>query len=135
MESRMGVAPIDWRHDHQDRRKVECALDGCTCEKDISEKDIWISPAEMKHLDIQGDAFHPDWIDTVNPGITGKTVAVVGPGIFNAGLSVTRVGAISNYFPCSPRCEARHAGDGKAADLEFCPQSPVGRLAALWHYA
>lgn len=42
--------------------KVECALDPRTYEKGIK-----ISDAEMKTLDITGDAFHPEWNYTVKP--------------------------------------------------------------------
>ena len=40
--------------------KVESALD-----TGIHEKGIKVSKAEMKTLDIQGDAFHPEWNDTI----------------------------------------------------------------------
>lgn len=42
--------------------KVESALDTKTYEKGIR-----ISNAEMKHLDIQGDAFHPEWNYSIRP--------------------------------------------------------------------
>ena len=40
--------------------KVECALDEGTYEKGIK-----VSDAEMASLDIQGDAFHPEWNYTI----------------------------------------------------------------------
>ena len=42
--------------------KVESALDTATYEKGIK-----VSDAEMKTLDIQGDAFHPEWNHTIRP--------------------------------------------------------------------
>jgi Rhodopirellula transposase DDE domain len=42
--------------------KVESALDTATYEKGIK-----VSDAEMKTLDIQGDAFHPEWNYTIRP--------------------------------------------------------------------
>jgi hypothetical protein len=42
--------------------KVESALDATTYEKGIK-----VSDAEMKMLDIQGDAFHPEWNYTIRP--------------------------------------------------------------------
>jgi hypothetical protein len=42
--------------------KVECALDERTYEKGIRIKN-----AEMQLLDIQGDAFHPEWNYTIKP--------------------------------------------------------------------
>src|SRR5712691_10263953 len=42
--------------------KVESALDTATYEKGIK-----VSDAEMKALDIQGDAFHPEWNYTIRP--------------------------------------------------------------------
>jgi hypothetical protein len=42
--------------------KVESALDTRTYEKGIR-----ISNAEMKHLDIHGDAFHPEWNYSIRP--------------------------------------------------------------------
>ena len=42
--------------------KVESALDTA-----IYEKGIKVSNAEMKALDIQGDAFHPEWNYTIRP--------------------------------------------------------------------
>ena len=42
--------------------KIECALDERTYEKGIR-----IKKAEMKLLDIEGDAFHPDWNYTIKP--------------------------------------------------------------------
>jgi hypothetical protein len=42
--------------------KVQCALDTRTYEKGIKVRD-----AEMKRLDIRGDAFHPEWNHTIMP--------------------------------------------------------------------
>ena len=42
--------------------KIESALDTRTYEKGIK-----VSTAEMKRLDIQGDAFHPEWNYTITP--------------------------------------------------------------------
>jgi hypothetical protein len=42
--------------------KVECALDPRTYEKGIK-----VSDAEMKRLNITGDAFHPEWNYTIKP--------------------------------------------------------------------
>lgn len=40
----------------------ECALDECTFENGIR-----IEKAEMTLLGIAGDAFHPEWNDTIKP--------------------------------------------------------------------
>jgi regulator of protease activity HflC (stomatin/prohibitin superfamily) len=45
--------------------KVESALDTATYEKGIK-----VSDAEMKTLDIQGDAFHPEWTYNHPPAIS-----------------------------------------------------------------
>jgi hypothetical protein len=42
--------------------KVECVLDERTYEKGIK-----VSDAEMRALDITGDAFHPEWNYTIKP--------------------------------------------------------------------
>jgi hypothetical protein len=42
--------------------KVESALD-----MRIYEKGIRVTKAEMEHLDIRGDAFHPEWNYSVVP--------------------------------------------------------------------
>ena len=42
--------------------KVECALD-----ERHYEKGIRIKKAAMKLLDIEGDAFHPEWNYTIKP--------------------------------------------------------------------
>jgi hypothetical protein len=42
--------------------KVESALDTATYKKGIK-----VTNAEMKTLDIQGDAFHPEWNYTIRP--------------------------------------------------------------------
>jgi DDE family transposase len=45
--------------------KVESALDTVDYERDIK-----VSNAQMKTLDIQGDAFHPEWNYTIRPRLT-----------------------------------------------------------------
>jgi hypothetical protein len=45
--------------------KVECALDERTYEKGIR-----IKKAAMKLLNIEGDAFHPEWNYTIKPRIS-----------------------------------------------------------------
>ena len=47
--------------------KVESALDTATYEKGIK-----VSDAEMKTLDIQGDAFHPEWNYSIRPRSTSS---------------------------------------------------------------
>jgi hypothetical protein len=42
--------------------KVDCLLDDRTYEKGIK-----VADAEMQALDIEGDAFHPEWNYTINP--------------------------------------------------------------------
>ena len=42
--------------------KVECALDERSYEKGIR-----IKKSEMKCLDIEGDAFHPEWNYAIKP--------------------------------------------------------------------
>ena len=42
--------------------KIQCAVDPTTYEKGIK-----VSKAAMAGLDIQGDAFHPDWNYTITP--------------------------------------------------------------------
>src|SRR6266567_3004483 len=49
--------------------KVESALDTATYEKGIK-----VSDAEMKTLDIQGDAFHPEWNYTIRPRLIGAVI-------------------------------------------------------------
>lgn len=49
--------------------KVESALDTATYEKGIK-----VSDAEMKALDIKGDAFHPEWNYTIRPRSTSKQI-------------------------------------------------------------
>jgi Rhodopirellula transposase DDE domain len=46
---------------------VECALGERTYQKGIRIKN-----AEMKLLDIEGDAFHPEWNYTIKPRIHRK---------------------------------------------------------------
>jgi len=52
----------DWGDDDQTGLKVECALDTRTYKKGIK-----VSKAEMAHLNITGDAFHPQWNYTITP--------------------------------------------------------------------
>ena len=44
--------------------KIESAIDPRTYEKGIK-----VSDAEMERLEIQGDAFHPEWNYTITPRI------------------------------------------------------------------
>ena len=62
LESRLAVVELIGATTTKTGLKVECALDERTYEKGIR-----ISKAEMKHLDIEGDAFHPDWNYTIKP--------------------------------------------------------------------
>ena len=48
--------------------KVECALDERTYEKGLR-----VSDAQMKSLDITGDAFHPQWNYTIKPRHPGTS--------------------------------------------------------------
>ena len=56
--------------------KVECALDERTYEKGIK-----VSDAEMASLDIQGDAFHPEWNYTIRPRPARSDVHSGGSGV------------------------------------------------------
>ena len=60
LESRMAVVELISATTTKTGLKVECALDERTYEKGIR-----ISKAEMKRLDIEGDAFHPNWNYTI----------------------------------------------------------------------
>ena len=62
LESRMAVVELIGATTTKTGLKVECALDERTYEKGIR-----IKKAEMKRLDIEGDAFHPDWNYTIKP--------------------------------------------------------------------
>ena len=62
LESRMAVVELIGATTTKTGLKVECALDERTYQKGIR-----ISKAEMKRLDIEGDAFHPEWNDTIKP--------------------------------------------------------------------
>ena len=62
LESRMAVVELIGATTTKTGLKVECALDEHTYEKGIR-----ISKAEMERLDIEGDAFHPDWNYTIKP--------------------------------------------------------------------
>jgi hypothetical protein len=62
LESRMAVVELIGATTSKTGLKVECALDENTYEKGIR-----ISKAEMQRLDIEGDAFHPDWNYTIKP--------------------------------------------------------------------
>jgi Rhodopirellula transposase DDE domain len=53
--------------------KVEAVLDTT-----VYEKGIKIANAEMKHLNIRGDAFHPEWNYIIIPQL-----AVIFAGVFN----------------------------------------------------
>lgn len=62
LESRAAVVQLIGRTTTRTGLKVECALDERTYEKGIR-----IKKSEMKLLDIQGDAFHPEWNYTIKP--------------------------------------------------------------------
>ena len=62
LESRLAVVELIGATTTKTGLKVECALDERTYEKGIR-----IKKSEMKLLDIEGDAFHPEWNYTVKP--------------------------------------------------------------------
>ena len=62
LASRMAVVELIGATTTKTGLKVECALDERTYKKGIR-----IGKAEMAHLDIEGDAFHPDWNYTIKP--------------------------------------------------------------------
>jgi hypothetical protein len=62
LESRMAVVELIGATTSKTGLKVECALDENTYEKGIR-----IGKAEMKRLNIEGDAFHPDWNYAIKP--------------------------------------------------------------------
>jgi hypothetical protein len=62
LESRATVVELIGRTTTKTGLKVECTLDERTYEKGIR-----IKTAEMKLLDIKGDAFHPEWNYTISP--------------------------------------------------------------------
>jgi len=62
LESRMAVVELISATTTKAGLKVKSALDTQTYEKGIK-----ISDAEMKTLDIEGDAFHPEWNYTIRP--------------------------------------------------------------------
>ena len=62
LESRLAVVELIGATTTKAGLKVECALD-----ERIYEKGIRIKKAEMKRLDIEGDAFHPEWNYTIKP--------------------------------------------------------------------
>jgi hypothetical protein len=62
LESRMAVVELIGATTTKTGLKVECALDDR-----IYQKGIHITKAEMKRLDIEGDAFHPEWNYTIRP--------------------------------------------------------------------
>jgi len=62
LESRIAVVELICATTTKTGLKVECALDERTYEKGIR-----IKKAEMKLLDIEGDAFHPEWNYTIKP--------------------------------------------------------------------
>ena len=62
LESRAAVIELIGRTTTKTGLKVECALDERSYEKGIR-----IKKAEMKLLDITGDAFHPEWNYTISP--------------------------------------------------------------------
>ena len=62
LESRMAVVALIGATTTKTGLKVESALDERTCQKGSR-----ITKAERKRLDIEGDAFHPEWNDTIKP--------------------------------------------------------------------
>jgi hypothetical protein len=64
LESRMAVVELIGATTTKTGLTVECALDERTYEKGIR-----INEAQMKSLDIEGDAFHPEWNYTIKPRI------------------------------------------------------------------
>ena len=62
LESRAAVIELIGRTTTKTGLKVECALDERSYEKGIR-----IKKAEMNLLDIEGDAFHPEWNYTIKP--------------------------------------------------------------------
>jgi hypothetical protein len=64
LESRMAVVELIGATTTKTGLKVECALDERTYQKGIR-----IKKAEMKLLDIEGEAFHPDWNYAIKPRI------------------------------------------------------------------
>ena len=62
LESRAAVIELIGRTTTKTGLKVECALDERTYEKGIR-----IKTSEMNRLDIEGDAFHPEWNYTIKP--------------------------------------------------------------------
>jgi hypothetical protein len=62
LESRMAVVELIGATITKTGLKVECALDERTYQKGIR-----ITKAEMKRLDIEGDAFHPEWNYSIKP--------------------------------------------------------------------
>ena len=67
LESRMAVVELVGATTTKTGLKVECALDERTYEKGIR-----IKTSEMKRLDIEGDAFHPEWNYTIKPRHQGN---------------------------------------------------------------
>ena len=64
LESRMAVVELIGATTTKTGLKVECALDERTYQKGIRIKKV-----EMKLLDIEGEAFHPDWNYAIKPRI------------------------------------------------------------------
>jgi hypothetical protein len=62
LENRSAVSELIGRTTTRTGLTVACALDERTYEKGIR-----IKKAEMKLLDIEGDAFHPEWNYSVKP--------------------------------------------------------------------
>jgi hypothetical protein len=67
LESRMAVVELIGATTTKTGLTVECALDERTYEKGTR-----IKKAEMKLLDIEGDAFHLEWNYTIKPRIHRK---------------------------------------------------------------
>ena len=65
LESRLAVVELIGATTTKAGLKVECALDTRTYQKGIK-----VTDAQIKALDITGDAFHPDWNYTIKPRST-----------------------------------------------------------------
>ena len=109
-----------------------------------------IKKAEMKPLDITGDAFHPEWNYTIKPRIAQRTVAVIAasvlgledasvhrpiddkrhrqpmtsqPGDEGLGLPVSKRSLAYERYLCAAATQARHLGAGAGLVNEDEPVS------------
>ena len=100
--------------------KVECALDERTYAKGLK-----VSDAEMKSLDITGDAFHPEWNYTIKREVPWDFVAAIVRGILRWRAShrsivepVDRVRADAGDNVCLGLDVVEGGGSYVAAELE-----------------